>query len=136
MDPDHAHRGRRWIRFWQEVAHLLHGMDQLEGMAGRSQEPDALAHSELSTSAHAPNAATVGGKFSLEIVKIVRFLNLVHGVVEPVARGIAQDKRMVVVLVPAFEIDAVRLASHLEEPEYLGVVRRGKLEVGYPDVDV
>ena len=57
-------------------------------------------------------------------------------VVEAVGRSEGQDQRVVLVLVPALEEDAIRLTGRLVHADDLGVVRGRDLEVGHADLDV
>ena len=52
------------------------------------------------------------------------------------ARVVAEPDRVVVLLVPALEVDGVLAASGQLQPEHLGVVGGGQLEVGGANVDV
>jgi hypothetical protein len=136
-DPDQPHRPGRRVGAGEQVADLLHPPDQLAAVPGRGLEADRLAvpRGQLAAGVAGHPAAVlldrplVGGE-------IVGVLDLEAHVLQPVGGGVAQDHRVVLVLVPAFEEHPLRLPARLQQPQHLGVVGGGQLQVGDPDLDV
>ena len=72
----------------------------------------------------------------LQLGEVVLALDPEAEQVEPGARVVAEPDRVVVLLVPALEVDGVLAALGELQAEHLGVVGGGQLEVGGADVDV
>ena len=60
--------------------------------------------------------------------QVVLVLHLEAHVLQTVGRGEAEDHRVVLVLVPALQVDPLGLPVGLDEPEDLGVVGRRQLQ--------
>jgi hypothetical protein len=69
-------------------------------------------------------------------LQVVGVLDLEAHVLQAVGGGIAQDHRVVLVLVPALEEDPLGVPARLQQAEHLGVVGRGQLQVGHPNLDM
>jgi len=136
-DPDQPQRPWRRVGAGQQVADLLHAVDQLAAVPGGRVEADGLPMTRRELAARVPrHAAAVLLDRPLELLQVSGVLDLEAHVLEPVGGGVPKDHRVVVVLVPALEEHPLRLASRLQQPEDLGVVGRGQLEVGDPDLHV
>ena len=72
----------------------------------------------------------------LQLGQVVLALDPEAEQVEPGPRVVAQPDRVVVLLVPALEVDRVLAALGQLQAQHLGVVGGGQLEVGGADVDV
>jgi len=97
-------------------------------------EPFVLPHGLAA--ADPLDLAAVGLNGFFQFGEVVFVLDPEAEQVEPGARVVAEPDRVVVLLVPALEVHGVVAALGQLQPEDLGVVGRGQLEVGGTDVDV
>ncbi len=129
-------RDRRRVQLAEQAAGLGEVVDQLHGLAGRDAEPDRLALPDGLAAADALDLAAVRFDGLFQFREVVLVLDPEAEQVEPGARVVAEPDRVVVLLVPALEIHGVLAAPGQPQPEHLGVVRGGQLEVGGADIDV
>ncbi len=129
-------RHRRGVELAEDVAELLEVPDQLHGLAAGDLELDRLPLPDLLAAADPAYVAAGVGEPDLELAEVVLALDAEGELVHPDPRVGAQPERVVVLLVPALEVDGVVGALGDVQPEDLGVVGRGQLEIGRPDVDV
>jgi hypothetical protein len=136
-ETDEAERLRRRVGVGQQVADLLHAVDQFHHMPARHREPDRLsvpgADLPVGEALHLDPGVRQPGLVDVEVGGLG---DLPAHVDQTVGGGERQDDRVVLVLVPALEEDAVRLARRLVHADDLGVVRGRELEVGHADLDV
>ncbi len=136
-DPGHAgRRDRRRVQLAEQAAGLVQLVDQLHGLTGRDAEPDRLALADGLAAADPLHLAAVLGYGVLQLGQVVLALDPEAEQVEPGPRVVAEPDRVVVLLVPALEVDRVLAAFGQLQAEYLGVVGGGQLKVGGTDVDV
>jgi hypothetical protein len=104
---------------------------------GRGLEADglAVAWGELAVGVAGDLAAGLLDPALVQL-QVVGVLDLEAHVLEAVGGGVAEDHRVVLVLVPALEEDPVGVPARLQQPEDLGVVGGGQLQVGHPDLDM
>ena len=105
-------------------------------MPGRDAEPDRLPLPHGVAAADALDLAAVSGNGVLQLGEVVLALDPEAEQVEPGARVVAEPDRVMVLLVPALEVDRVLAALGQLQAEHLGVVGGGQFEVGGTDVDV
>ena len=129
-------RGRR-VGPGEQVADLLHAVDQLAAVPGRGLEADRLA---VPGGQLAPGVAGHLAALLLDLVlepgEVIGVLDLEAHVLQAVGGRVAQDHRVVLVLVPALEEDPLGVPARLQQPQHLGVVGGGQLKVGHPDLDM
>ena len=121
-DADEIHRHRRRVEQRQPVADLLHLGVDLHRVAGGRVEADGLALAELGAGGDALDGAAVALEIGLVALEIVDRLGLECDVLEPVAVGTGEHQRVVILLVPPFQVDVVLVAGHLPQTQHLGVV--------------
>ena len=136
-DADQAHRPRRRVGLREQVADLLHAVDQLHLVPAGQVEADRRA---------VPGSPLVGGEAAygdagrleplLVVVEVLGVGDLEAEVVQPVGRLQGEDDAVVLVLVPALQEDPVAVPAGLDHADDLGVVGGGELEIGDPDLDV
>jgi hypothetical protein len=136
-DPDQPQRPRRRVGPGKQVADLLHPVHQLAAVPGRGLEADGLAvpGGQLAPGVAGHPAAVLLDPV-LEPLQVVGVLDLEAHVLQAVGGGIAQDHRVVLVLVPALEEHSLGVPARLQQPQHLGVVGGGQLQVGHPDLDM
>ena len=136
-DPGQAGRGhRRRVQLAQQAAGLVQLVDQFHGLPGRDAEPDRLALPHGLAAADPLDLAAVSGDGVLQLGEVVLALDPEAEQVEPGARVVAEPDRVVILLVPALEVDRVLAALGQLQAEHLRVVGGGQFEVGGADVDV
>ena len=136
-DAGHAgRRDRRRVELAQQAAGLVQLVDQLHGLPGRDVEPDRLALADGLAAADPLDLAAVLRYGVLQLGQVVLALDPEAEQVEPGPRVVAEPDRVVVLLVPALEVDRVVAALGQLQAQYLGVVGGGQLKVGGTDVDV
>src|SRR5436309_8611815 len=110
-DPGHAgRRHRRRVQLAQQAAGLVQLVDQFHGLPGRDAEPDRLALADGLSAADPLHLAAVPGYGVLQLGQVVLALDPEAEQVEPGPRVVAKPDRVVVLLVPALEVDGVLAA--------------------------
>ena len=94
---------------------LLHRGVDLHHVPARRVEADGVAQSPLLVGRHALDRAAVALEHGLVALEVVDGLGLERDVLDPVARGLGEDHRVVVVLVPALQVDVVVVALDLAQ---------------------
>ena len=131
MDADQTLRLGRRVVERQQVADLLHAPHEVDGVGARSLEPDDLALARAELAGIEALGRDAGGLDPLLIlVEVDPVLDLEGHALQPVDGRVAQDDRVVLLLVPSLEEDPLRFPGRLDQAEHLGVVGGGQLEIG------
>ena len=123
-------RHRPRVEERQPATDLLDVVHDLHLVAGRRLEADRLALPDLLALADPPHAEPVALDGGLELVEVVLELGLEREAVDADPRVVADRHAVVIALVPALEEQALLGALDDVEPEHLGVVGGGELEIG------
>ena len=120
----HQPEGLGWrIGERQQVAHLLHTVDEFHLVTGGRLETGHRAASDSDVGTiQALDGHTCILKSSGVMVKILEVLHLPAHVRQAVGRGIGQDHGVVLMLVPALQVDALRFTRRLDHAEDFGVI--------------
>jgi hypothetical protein len=121
----------------QQVAHLLHAVDELHLVSAGQHEADGRSVTGGPLVRRVP--AHVHARClqpALVVLEVLDVGDLEAEVVQSVRRLQRQDDAVVLVLVPALEEDPGDVPGRLDHADHLGVVGGGQLEVGDADLDV